>query len=287
MQRVWMVTGSSRGLGRAIVHAAARSGDLVVATTRRPADLAELVRTYPGSVAAVALDITDPAAAPTAVDAALERFGRLDVVVNNAGHADLGSIEDTPDESFWQQHAVSYAGLVHVTRAALPVLRSQARGHFIQISSLGARMGTPGLASYQAAKAAATTFSLSLAAEVAPFGLKVSIVEPGNMRTENVSGRHMTVLPLGEGYEPTVGVSARYLDSLRGQQPGDPDKAARVIVQLTRMDAPPLRLALGADAVVFAAVAGRRLTTEDDRWRDLGASIAFLAAGSNEAKNAT
>lgn len=279
MQRVWMVTGSSRGLGRAIVHAAARSGDLVVATTRRPADLAELVQAYPASVAAVALDVTDPTAARTAVDAALERFGRLDVVVNNAGQADLGSIEDTPDESFWRQHAVSYAGLVHVTRAALPVLRSQATGHFIQVSSLGARMGTPGLASYQAAKAAATTFSLSLAAEVAPFGLKVSIVEPGNLRTEIVSGRSMSVLPLDERYESTVGVSARYLDALRGQQPGDPDKAARVIVELTRMDAPPLRLALGTDAVAFGEVAGRRLATEDNRWRYLGASIAFLDEG--------
>ncbi|MGW5719163.1 SDR family NAD(P)-dependent oxidoreductase [Amycolatopsis sp. NPDC003865] len=275
MPKVWFVTGSSRGLGRHLVRAAAAAGELVVATARRTEALADLVEEGAGRVAAVSLDVTDAEQARAAVAAGVERFGRLDVVVNNAGQADLGSVQDTPDAAFWSQHAITYGGLVNVTRAALPVFRAQGDGHFIQISSLGARIGTPGLASYQAAKAAATVFSLSLAAELGPLGIRVTVAEPGNLRTDMISPRSMSVLPVGAGYEPTVGAIARRLAAEDGRQPGDPAKAAEVIVATTRLAEPPLRFPLGADAVEMAATAAQRLAHEDDRWSTLSASIGF------------
>ncbi|MCA1221014.1 SDR family NAD(P)-dependent oxidoreductase [Streptomyces sp. 8L] len=275
MPAVWMVTGSSRGLGRHVVEEAVRAGDHVVATARDLRSLAELAQTFGEKVFPVALDVTDAAAARAAVDAAVTRFGRLDVVVNNAGQADLGSVEDTPDTSFWHQHAVTYAGLVNVTRAALPVFRRQGSGRFLQISSLGARLGTPGLASYQAAKAAATTFSLSLAAEVAPTGILITIVEPGNLRTDMVSPRSMTVLPVSQEYESTVGEVGKRLASSDGNQPGDPRRAAQALVRISRMDTPPLRLPLGADAVTMAETAASRLADEDARWHALSTSIGY------------
>ena len=272
--RVWLVTGSSRGLGRRIVEAAAAAGDRVLATARRPSSLDGLAGER---VAVAALDVTDPAAARHAVDTAVDRFGRLDVVVNNAGQADLGAVEDTPEESFWRQHSVAYSGVVHVTRAALPVFRGQGSGHFIQISSLGARMGTPGLAAYQAAKAAATVCSLSLAAEIAPLGLHVTVVEPGNLRTDMLNSDSMTILPVSPPYRPTVGAAAERLATLDGAQPGDPAKAAAAIVSIAHMDDPPLRLPLGTDAVELAATAARRLAAEDARWHDLSTSIDYAA----------
>jgi NAD(P)-dependent dehydrogenase (short-subunit alcohol dehydrogenase family) len=273
--RVWLVTGSSRGLGRHIVRAAALAGDHVLATARDPSSIQDLATDFSGQVTTAALDVTDPARARTAIRTALDRFGRLDVVVNNAGQADLGAVEDTPEESFWRQHAVTYAGVVHVTRAALPILRAQRSGHLLQISSLGARMGTPGLASYQAAKAAVTTFSLSLAAELEPLGIRTTIVEPGNLRTDMLSARSMTVLSPSTAYEASVGVTAQRLRQQHGKQPGDPARAARTLVDITRMHTPPLRLALGSDALRFAATATAILNDQDERWQALSTSIDF------------
>jgi NAD(P)-dependent dehydrogenase (short-subunit alcohol dehydrogenase family) len=275
MSRVWLVTGSSRGLGRHIVAAAAASGDRVVATARHPEDLSELVADGDGRVAAMALDVTDQRCARDVVADVLQEFGRLDVVVNNAGQADLGSVEDTPDSSFWNQHAVSYQGLVHVTRAALAVFRSQGHGRFIQISSLGARMGSPGLASYQAAKAAATIFSMSLAAEVGPLGIDITVVEPGNLRTDMISSKSMALFDSAQDYAPTVGAMAARLKRENGMQPGDPAKAAEVIVQVSKMAEPPLRFPLGSDAVEFARVAADRLAQEDARWQKLSTAIDY------------
>jgi NAD(P)-dependent dehydrogenase (short-subunit alcohol dehydrogenase family) len=273
MQRTWLVTGSARGLGRHIVRAAAEAGDLVLATARTIDHLADLRSAHADRVIAHPLDVTDREQCRATVDLAVERFGRIDVLVNNAGQADLGSVEDTPDDRFWAQHAVSYAGVVHLTRAALPVFRRQRSGHLIQISSLGARLGTPGLASYQAAKAATTVFSLSLAAEVAPLGIHITIVEPGNLRTDMTSPRSMTILPISEAYRPTVGTNAERLRQQNGHQPGDPAKAARAIVEISNMEPPPLRLLLGSDAIRLAHTAAQRLADEDSRWQELSTAI--------------
>ncbi|WP_413810680.1 SDR family NAD(P)-dependent oxidoreductase [Streptomyces sp. OE57] len=277
MSQVWMITGSSRGLGRHTAIAALEAGHRVAVTARRPDCFGELERTHGERVLPVPLDVTDPDAAQRAVERTCEVFGRLDVVVNNAGQADLGAIEDTPLDSFAAQVATNFWGVVHVTRAALPVLRRQGSGHFVQVSSLGGRMGTPGLAAYQAAKAAVNTFSLSLAKEVRPLGLKVTLAEPGDLRTGILGKQSMTVLPRSEPYEEAVGAVAGRLMGHHGRQPGDPARAAAAIVRVAAMTEPPERLVLGSDALAFAEAAARELAASDARWRDLSASVDFPA----------
>src|SRR5215469_10921659 len=182
MPNVWLITGSSRGLGRALTVAALAAGDLVVATARDPETLADLadprLRTFP-------LDVTDPAAAEAAVRFAIDSFGRLDVLVNNAGYANSTAIEQTPPDDFRAQIEANFFGVVNVTKAALPIFREQRSGHVIQISSVGGRVGgTPGLGAYQSAKFAVEGFSEVLHNEVAPLGIHVTIVEPGAFRTD-------------------------------------------------------------------------------------------------------
>ena len=184
MPKVFLVTGSSRGLGREITQAALAAGHQVVATARRPETLADLAGQYGSQVRAVALDVTDPAAAEAAVAAGVAAFGRLDVVVNNAGYANLAAVEDISLEDFREQIDANLLGVVNVTKAALPVLRGQGAGHIIQVSSIGGRLATPGLSAYQAAKWAVGGFSEVLAREVEPLGIKVTVLEPGGMQTD-------------------------------------------------------------------------------------------------------
>jgi NAD(P)-dependent dehydrogenase (short-subunit alcohol dehydrogenase family) len=188
MPLVYLVTGSSRGLGRSITRAALTAGHRVLATARRPEQLDDLVAEFGDRVRPFALDVTDYDAARAAVAAAVSTFGRLDVVVNNAGYANLASVEDITIEDFRAQVDTNFFGVVNVTKAALPVLREQGSGHVIQISSLGGRIGNAGVAAYQAAKFAVGGFSESLAQEVAPLGIAVTVLEPGGMRTDG--GRH-------------------------------------------------------------------------------------------------
>jgi NAD(P)-dependent dehydrogenase (short-subunit alcohol dehydrogenase family) len=268
--RTWLVTGSSRGLGREIALAALEQGDQVIATARRPERLADLVDRFGRRVRAIALDVTDPAQADAAVGAAVEAFGTLDVVVNNAGYANSAAIEEMDLGDFRDQVEANFYGVVHVTRAALPVLRAQRSGTFVQLSSLGGRVGgTPGLGAYQAAKFAVEGFSEVLAAEVAPFGVKVVIVEPGAFRTD-WNGSSMTVTEPGPDYEPTVG--AVIAPIREGRAPGDPAKAADAILSVADMDDPPRRLALGNDAVeLFRAVHHDELR-ELARWEPISRS---------------
>ena len=184
MAKVWLVTGSARGLGRNIVEAALQAGERVVATARDPRQLADLSARYGERVRAVALDVTDPQAAREAVQAAVDAFGRLDVVVNNAGFGHLAPFEQTSEDDFRAQIDTNFHGVVNVTRAALPVLRQQRAGHIIQISSVGGRVGIAGLSAYQAAKWAVGGFTEVTRQELAPFGVHVTALEPGGMKTE-------------------------------------------------------------------------------------------------------
>src|SRR6266545_2779684 len=182
---VWFVTGSSRGLGRALVEKVLAAGHRVAATARRPADLESVVARHGERVKAIALDVTDAGGAVDAVRQAVETFGRIDVVVNNAGTASIASAEDMPLDDFRQQIETNFYGVVHVTRAVLPVMRRQRSGRILQISSIGGRRGaTPGLSAYQAAKFAVAGFSEALINEVAPLGIQVTIVEPGGFATD-------------------------------------------------------------------------------------------------------
>jgi len=272
MSKVFFLTGSSRGLGRQIAAAALAAGHRVVATARRPDMLADLVKQYGEQILPVALDVTDYAAAQAAVTAGVEAFGRLDVVVNNAGYANLASIEDITPEDFRQQVDANLFGVVNVTKAALPVLRRQGGGHVIQVSSIGGRMATAGLSAYQSAKWAVGGFSEVLAKEVGPLGIRVTVLEPGGMQTD-WAGSSMNIPPVSEPYQATVGVMARLHQSGDGPPAlGDPAKVAQVVLAVADLDQPPLRLILGSEAYAYASAAARARAEADAAQRDLTSS---------------
>jgi len=256
MSKVFLLTGSARGLGRQIAEAALVAGHRVVATARRPEALADLAERYGRQVLPVALDVTDPDAATAAVAAGVEAFGRLDVVVNNAGYANLVSVEDISLTDFREQIDANLFGVVNVTKAALPVLRGQGDGHIIQVSSIGGRLATAGLSAYQAAKWAVGGFSEVLAKEVGPLGIKVTVLEPGGMQTD-WAGSSMRVPPVSEPYRATVGAMA----ALHHDGGGMP--------ALAGMDEPPLRLILGSEAYAYATAAAAARAESDAAWRDL------------------
>jgi NAD(P)-dependent dehydrogenase (short-subunit alcohol dehydrogenase family) len=269
MSKVWLVTGCSRGLGRALADAVLSAGHRLLATARDPRDLDVLSPSE--RLRIVALDVTDAEAARAAVAVATSAFGRLDVVVNNAGSIAADSIEDLPEDRFRRQIEINFFGVYNVTRAALPVMHSQRDGHIIQISSIGGRRGTPGLGAYQAAKWAVGGFSEVLAREVAPLGIRVTCVEPGGMRTD-MFGLSMLADPLAPDYEATVGdVIRRTFGRAEGAR-GDPAKVARAILRLAEEKQPPVRLLLGSDAVSIAAAAAAERAAEDARWKELSVS---------------
>ncbi|MBN9682761.1 MULTISPECIES: oxidoreductase [unclassified Corallococcus] len=275
--RVWLITGSSRGLGRGFAEAVLAAGHRLVATARKPEQLSSFVERYGDRVRAVALDVTNPEQARVAVRTAVEAFGRLDVVVNNAGYGSLAPIEQVTDEDFRSQLDTNLFGVMNVTRAALPVLREQRSGHIIQVSSVGGRLATPGLGAYQAAKWAVGGFSEVLAKETAPFGVKVTVLEPGGFRTD-WAGASMTIPDFRPEYAPTVGVVARHMRARTGKEPGDPDRAAQVLLQVAAMESPPLHLVLGSDAFELTQEKLDRLKAEDQKWKDLSLSTDFPEA---------
>jgi NAD(P)-dependent dehydrogenase (short-subunit alcohol dehydrogenase family) len=275
MTQTWLITGSSRGLGRALAEAVLDAGHNVVATARRPEQVQELVDRHPDRARAVALDVTDRAAAASAVQAAVDAFGRLDVLVNNAGYANVSSIEDFDEADFRAQLETNLWGVINVTRAALPVLREQGFGHVIQISSVGGRVTSAGIGPYQTAKWAVEGFSGVLAKEVAPLGIKVTIVEPGGFRTD-WAGSSMTVQAFHAAYEQTVGLMNRYREAAVAL--GDPAKGAQAILKIASVPEPPLRLLLGSDAFKIAREADEDKISSDEAWKDLTLSTDHDAA---------
>ncbi|WP_338692878.1 SDR family NAD(P)-dependent oxidoreductase [Streptomyces sp. Q6] len=272
MSKTWLITGSSRGLGRAIAEAVLETGDNVVATARRTETLNDLAEQYGDRARLITLDVTDAEAAQRAVRAAVDAFGSLDVVVNNAGYADMAAIEDMSDQAFRDQIEANLFGVVNVSRAALPVLREQGHGHIVQVSSVGGRVGVPGLGAYQAAKWAVGGFSEVLAQEVAPLGIKVTVLEPGGMRTE-WAGSSMATPPVSAPYEAVVGGAVGNIRGAHGRQPGDPARIARVLIDITEAERPPLRLLLGKDAVAAAATVAERIAAQDAEWRAVSESV--------------
>jgi NAD(P)-dependent dehydrogenase (short-subunit alcohol dehydrogenase family) len=277
MTSTWLITGASRGFGRALAEAVLAAGDRLVATARRPEQLTDLVSRYGDQVRAVPLDVTDTAAARDAVQAAVDAFGRLDVVVNNAGYANSAPIEEMTEDDFRAQFEANFFGVVNVTRAALPTLRGQRSGTFLQFSSLGGRVGgTPGMGAYQSAKFAVEGFSEVLAGEVAPFGIRVVIVEPGAFRTD-WQGSSMELHAVGADYAETVGAMNKYRAEHDGSQPGDPVRAAKVLIDVAHHDDPPRRLLLGAQAVTMALEAGEARAAETRKWAEVSATADFPA----------
>ena len=272
MSKVWLITGCSRGLGRELAQAALVAGDRLVATARDPRDLGFLPPS--DRLRTVALDVTDAAAARAAIAVATSAFGRLDVVVNNAGYIKANSIEHLPEDDFRRQVEINFFGTYNVTRAALPVMRAQRDGHIIQISSIGGRRGSPGLGGYQAAKWAVGGFSEVLAREVAPLGIRVTCVEPGGMRTD-MFGLSMLADPVAPDYDPTVGAVIRATFGRAENARGDPARMAAAILRLAEEKNPPVRLLLGSDAVAGAVAALAARADEDARWKSLSLSTDF------------
>ncbi|KAJ6086235.1 Bcboa17 [Penicillium sp. IBT 16267x] len=274
MTRIWFITGSSRGLGLAITEAALKNGDSVIATARKPEQLAGLVQVYgPDRILPLALDVTDNAQAIQAVETGHEKFGRIDVVINNAGYANTASVEDIEIEDFRAQINANLLGVVYVTKAVIPILREQRSGHIFQVSSLGGRLGAPGLSAYQSAKWAVGGFSTVLAMEVASFGVKVTVLEPGGMRTD-WAGSSMKIHPVSEPYKSSVGAFIEAHRKSPGTEPSIPSKVAEIVLKLLDEAEPPLRLLIGPDAVKYGEQVAENLSASDERWRDLSLSSA-------------
>ncbi|MEU4250322.1 oxidoreductase [Amycolatopsis sp. NPDC026612] len=272
--RVWLITGCSAGFGREIALAALAAGDRVLATARRPETLAGLQDRGGDRVRIAALDVTDAGQIDTAVKTALEEFGRIDVVVNNAGHGSVGAVEEFTMDELRTLMDVMFFGAVAVTKAVLPHLRAQGSGTVVQISSMGGQLSMPGFGAYCAAKFALEGLSEALAAEVAPFGVRVLIVEPGAFRTEFGGGRMHRSRTI-DAYAVSTAGTREAVETMDGTQPGDPAKAAAAIVRAVGSEDAPLRLALGADAVEAIRAHHETVAADLAAWEEVSRATAI------------
>ncbi len=274
--KVWLITGASRGLGAAIARAALEAGHSVVAAARNPDTLAEALGGPNERLLPVALDVTHPEDAQAAVSAAMARFGRIDVLVNNAGYGQLGAFEEVSAEDITRQFETNVFGLMHVTRAVLPVLRSQRSGHIFNLSSIGGKRGGDRYSIYAASKFAVEGFSESLSAELAPFGIRVTVVEPGFFRTDFLEtssvryGSHRV-----DDYADASAASQAFYEDRSGQQAGDPAKLALALLTLAADPNPPTRFAVGSDAFAVVMQKDADEVAEAERWRALTISTDF------------
>jgi NAD(P)-dependent dehydrogenase (short-subunit alcohol dehydrogenase family) len=272
MSKVWLVTGSASGLGRNIAEAVLAAGDRLIATARDPKRLEDLVKKYGAQVRTARLDVADEDAARAAVQVAVDAFGRLDVVVNNAGYGDIAPFEQMSPERFKAVVDTNFYGVVNVCRAAIPIMRKQKSGCIFQVSSVGGRITRPGNSPYHAAKWAVGGFTESLAQEVAPFGVKVCALEPGGMRTNWGARANQDTPDLLPDYEPSVGSVVKALASYWGHETSDPVKVAQVILRLAAADRLPAHLLLGSDAVKHAGDSDATRAAEAERWREISVS---------------
>lgn len=275
MPKTWLITGSASGIGRSTAEIVASRGDTLVATARDIDRLSDFKQRYPENVVLVELDVTGMKAAQYAVDTAVHTFGRLDVLLNNAGYAHVSPFEQTTEADFKAEIDTNFYGVVNLTRAALPYMRRQRSGHIINISSSSARFGSPGATAYGAAKWAVSGFTASLAKEVLPFGVKAIAIEPGSMRTNwtRVARGHVPLL-LDE-YDPSIGEIMRMTENYAGNEPGNPDKVADVIFDLSRADDLPEQLILGSDALARVAKSDAVRSAAALRWDKISRSTDF------------
>jgi NAD(P)-dependent dehydrogenase (short-subunit alcohol dehydrogenase family) len=272
MSKVWLVTGSASGLGRKIAEAVLSSGDRLLATARDPRQLDDLIKRYGEHVSTASLDVSDEAAAKAAIAKAVDVFGRLDVLVNNAGYGDTAPFEQVSSERFRALIETNFFGVISMTRAAIPIMRRQKSGYILQISSVGGRLATPGSAAYHASKWAVGGFTEAIALEVAPFGVKVCALEPGGMRT-NWGNRAVANVPnLLPEYEPSVGALVRTLATYWGYETSDPAKVAHVILHLATKEQLPTHLLLGSDAVQYARAAEDKRESDAEAWLEVSVS---------------
>jgi NAD(P)-dependent dehydrogenase (short-subunit alcohol dehydrogenase family) len=274
--QVWLITGASSGFGDAFARHALAQGHRVVATARDTGKLAALAALAPERVLVHPLDVTREGDAEAAVAAAVARFGRIDVLVNNAGYSLVGAVEETPAGELRALMETNFFGAAAMIRAALPVLRAQRTGAIVNISSMGGQMSFAGFGAYSASKFALEGLSEALAHEVAPFGIKVLIVEPGAFRT-NLAGAGMKYMPELDAYRDTVGGTRAFARGMHATQAGDPVKAAAAIEQALRAEHMPLRLQLGQDALDAVRGHAEQLLRDLDAWAPAGAATAYEA----------
>ena len=273
MSKTWFITGASRGLGAAIARAALDAGDRVIVTARRRETVAETFGEDSDTVLSLSLDVTDPLQIAAAVEAAIARFGRIDVLVNNAGYGHLGLFEETRPEDARVQFDTNVFGLFDMTRAVLPIMRRQRSGHVFNISSIGGLVGGESGSIYCASKFAVEGFTESVAAEVKPFGIRMTIVEPGFFRTDFLDARSVRHAdnPIADYAEASAAIRAFY-DARSHNQAGDPAKLGQALVSLANADNPPVRWSAGTDAIAVVEGKAAGLKAELDAWRDLSAS---------------
>ena len=279
MSKVWLITGSGGGLGRLITEAALEAGNRVIATARDTTQLADLVTRYGERVRAVRLDVTDEEDGKAAVAAAVETFGRLDVLVNNAGYGDTRPFEQVPSEDFRRLVETCLFGVINLTRAALPVMRQQRSGHIIQISSIGGRMGFPGNAAYITSKWGVGGFTESVAQEVAPFGVKVTALEPGGMRTNWVSRAYSNRPEIWPDYEASVGAHLKLMEGHVGNEAGDPARVAEVVLKIADAQTLPPHIVLGSAGFQMVRQTGEARAMEADRWLAIASATDVGAEG--------
>ena len=273
MNKVWLITGAARGLGAEIAKAALAASDQVVATGRSREAVEKTFAEYGKAVLPVTLDVTNEAQAALAAAAALERFGRIDVLVNNAGYGLLGMFEESTTEAVERQYATNVFGLMHVTRAVLPVMRRQRSGHIFNLSSIAGQISVAGGSLYCSSKWAVEGFSEGLADEVSPFGIGVTVVEPGYFRTDFLDGSSVQYGSQAvEDYAARSSALRADWNERNHQQAGDPAKLAEAVVMLASLEHPPLRWAAGSDAVEVIAGKAAALTENLERWRELSVS---------------
>jgi NAD(P)-dependent dehydrogenase (short-subunit alcohol dehydrogenase family) len=276
-KHVWFITGASRGFGALIAEAALADGNAVVAAGRNVAAIAGRLGDSP-ALLPVALDVTDEAQAKAAVKAALEKFGRIDVLVNNAGFGLLGAIEESTDADVRRLYDANVFGLLNVTRAVLPTMRAQRSGHVINMSSIGGYRGAGGFGAYSSTKFAVEGLTEALHAELKPLGIHATVVEPGYFRTDFLDASSLVVArEVIEDYDASSGNTRRVAASMNHKQPGNPEKLAAAMLELVDADTPPLRLPLGTDALKAIADKHAYVTRETETWKALSASTDFPA----------
>jgi NAD(P)-dependent dehydrogenase (short-subunit alcohol dehydrogenase family) len=274
MSQVWLITGSSRGLGRAFTEAVLAAGHSVVAGARNPDQLVDLRSRFGEKILPVSLDVTKEVQAKAAIDAAITHFGRLDVLVNNAGYGNVSPVEDTPLDDFRAQIETNLFGVIIMTKAVLPYFRERKAGHIIQVTSVAGRLGPMGRAPYAAAKFGVEGFSESLSKEIGPLGVKVTIIEPGGFRTD-FAGTSTDLRPGRPEYDSTVGATVRFQRDYNGKQPGDPAKAAAVLLHIASLREPPLRLLLGSDCYSAVEKSALDKLESDRQWKNLSVSTDY------------
>lgn len=275
MGKVWFITGASSGFGKELALAALARGDKVALAARRRESLEEIERGDPERAFAVSLDITDATQRRAALDAALGRFGAIDVLANIAGRGSLGAAEEFSPAQLLDQLAVNFVGSAELTRDLLPTLRRQRSGHVLMLTSIGGLASYPGFSAYCASKFALEGWSEALRGEVAPLGIKVTIVEPGAFRTEFAGDKNMRAEQRLADYRPVIDPIEQYLYGNDGKQAGDPVKAARAMLAVVDHPSPPLRLMLGADAYGLWEQKRAALDAELAAWREIGLATAF------------